>query len=76
MEVVRLERMRSMSQESLPDGVMEDVVQDSMDTSRLAIDDDPFVSLDVPVDIHPLPAVVSSCSRWWCRRCDQREEEQ
>jgi hypothetical protein len=60
MEVVRLQRMRSMSQESLPDGVMEDVAQDSMDMSRLAIDDDPFASLDVPVDNHPLPAVVSS----------------
>jgi hypothetical protein len=76
MEVVRLQRMRSMSQESLPDGVVDDAAQDSMDMSPLAIDDNPFASLDVPVDIHPLPAVVSSCSRCWCQRCDQHEQEQ
>jgi hypothetical protein len=33
MEVVRLQRMRSMSQESLPDSVVDDAVQDSMDMS-------------------------------------------
>jgi hypothetical protein len=65
-----------MSQDSLPDGVVDDAAQDSMDMSRLAIDDDPFASLDVPVDNHPLPAVVSSCCRRWCRRCDQHEQEQ
>ncbi len=39
---------------------MDDAAHDSMDVSRLTIDDDAFASLDVPVDNHPLPAVVSS----------------
>jgi hypothetical protein len=69
MEVVRLQRMRSMSQESLPDGVVDDV--------SLAIDDDffdPFALLDVPVAT--LLAVVSSAVAFRGQRCDQREQEQ
>jgi hypothetical protein len=65
MEVVRLQRMRSMSQESLPDGVVDHAAQDSMDMSRLAIDDDPFASLDATLGQPPaLCRCITHCRCW------------